>query len=246
VGGLAHYIEEAGVATTQISLVRIHTEAMAPPRALWVPFELGRPFGPPGNAAFQKNVITAALKLLEADSGPVIEDYPDDAPAHKGEQEGWVCPINISLPAEELSGADAIEAALRDEVGQLASWYDRALAKREGRTTFGVSGLEIDDIVKLVADLFREGTSTSPQSDLKLSEALKLGAEDLKAFYTEAASAQPGDASSKQLNDWYWGETKVGETLIKLRTICAEDEDPAMQLLGNVLLVPTNQRHRGA
>jgi hypothetical protein len=246
VGGLAHYIEEAGVATTQISLVRIHTEAIQPPRALWVPFELGRPFGTPDKPDFQKRILTAALKLLEADSGPLLEDYPEDAPAHQGEEEGWTCPINISLPAEELSGADAIEAALKDEVGQLSAWYDRALEKRGGRTTVGVSGLEIDQIVKLVADLFRKGTPDSPSDDLSLTDAIKLGTEDLKAFYTEAASAQPGDAAGAQLVDWYWGDTTAGETILKLRTICAEDDDPKMQLLGNVLLVPTTQRHRGA
>lgn len=243
-GGLAHTIEEAGVPTTQISLVRIHTAAMQPPRALWVPFELGRPFGPPDNADFQKNVVVAALKLLERDAGPVLEDYPIDAPPHQGEQEGWTCPINLSLPKSELSGAAAVEAALRDEVGQLSSWYDRALEKRGGRTTVGVSGLEIDDIVKLVAGLFGDEMPASPRADLTLSQAIKLGTEDLKAFYTEAASAQPGDASGAQLTDWYWGETKAGETLLKLRTICVESDDPAMQLLGNVLLVPSRQRHR--
>ena len=245
-GGLAHTIEEAGVATTQISLVRIHTEAIQPPRALWVPFDLGRPFGPPDNAAFQKKVVTIALKLLEADAGPVLEDYPEDTPPHQGEQEGWTCPINISLPKEKLSGADAVEAALKDEVGQLASWYDRALEKRGGRTTVGVSGLEIDEIVKLVASLFGDSPPASPRDDLTLMDALKLGTEDLKAFYTEAASAQPGDASGAQLMDWYWGETKTGETVLKLRTICAKNDDPMMQLLGNILLVPTTQLKRSA
>ena len=241
-GGLAHYIEEAGVATTQISLVRIHTEAMAPPRALWVPFPLGQPFGTPNQAEFQKKVIVAALKLLEADAGPLLEDYPEDAPKHQGEEEGWTCPINISLPSEELTGADAIEAALKDEVEQLSTWYDRALEKRHGRTTVGVSGLEIDQIVTMVANLFREATPPNPSDSLSLPEAIKLGTEDLKAFYTEAASAQPGDASGRQLINWYWDQTKAGETLLKLREICAAHDDPGMQLLGNVLLVPTTHR----
>ena len=73
-------MEEEGLPTTQISLVREHTEKIKPPRALWVPFELGRPLGPPNDAAFQKRVLIAALKLLEASGGPVLEDYPEDAP----------------------------------------------------------------------------------------------------------------------------------------------------------------------
>ena len=60
-GGLAHYLEDEGVATTQISLIREHSEAMKPPRALWVPFELGRPLGAPSDAAFQRRVQRRAI-----------------------------------------------------------------------------------------------------------------------------------------------------------------------------------------
>jgi tripartite-type tricarboxylate transporter receptor subunit TctC len=38
VGALGRWFEEEGIPTTQISLVREHTEAIQPPRALWVPF----------------------------------------------------------------------------------------------------------------------------------------------------------------------------------------------------------------
>ena len=82
-GALGHYLEAEGIATTQISLVREHTEALAPPRALWVPFMLGRPFGAPGNPGFQRKVLLAALGLLERHSdsgGPVLEDFQEDAP----------------------------------------------------------------------------------------------------------------------------------------------------------------------
>ena len=78
---LAHYLEEEGLATVAISLIRPQTEKTKPPRALWVPFELGRPFGPPSDAVFQLRVVLAALKLLERQDGPVlIEDFPDDDP----------------------------------------------------------------------------------------------------------------------------------------------------------------------
>ena len=33
-GGLAHTLEDEGIATTQISLIRLHTEKIKPPRAL--------------------------------------------------------------------------------------------------------------------------------------------------------------------------------------------------------------------
>ena len=81
---LGHYLEEEGIPTVAISLIRAQTEKTKPPRALWVPFELGRPFGPPSNAAFQKRVILAALRLLERERGPVIiEDFPEDYPGER-------------------------------------------------------------------------------------------------------------------------------------------------------------------
>ena len=61
VGGLAHYFEDEGLSTTQISLIRVHTERIQPPRALWVPFDLGRPIGAPDNPDFQTRVVRAAL-----------------------------------------------------------------------------------------------------------------------------------------------------------------------------------------
>ena len=49
---------------------------MQPPRALWVTFQLGRPLGAPDDPALQTRVLRATLRLLEAKSGPVLEDYP--------------------------------------------------------------------------------------------------------------------------------------------------------------------------
>ena len=97
---LGHYLEEAGIASVAISLIRPQTENTRPPRALWVPFELGRPFGPPGDPAFQKRVLLTALRLLERNDGPVlIEDFPDDDPRARPDP-AWRPP----LPETEADG----------------------------------------------------------------------------------------------------------------------------------------------
>ena len=78
---LGHYLEEDGIATVAIALIRPQAENTRPPRALWVPFELGRPFGPPSDAAFQKRVLVAALGMLVDGGGPVrITNFPEDDP----------------------------------------------------------------------------------------------------------------------------------------------------------------------
>mgnify|MGYP003335126148 CR=1 FL=1 len=80
-GALGHYLEQGGIATTAISLIREHTEAIRPPRALWVPFELGRPFAVPHDAAFQRRVLIAVLRLLEAGATLRVCGVPDGSEA---------------------------------------------------------------------------------------------------------------------------------------------------------------------
>ena len=78
---LSYFLERESIMTTGISLVRENSESMKPPRALWVPFPLGRPLGKAGDAAFQQKVIMSALELLNRSEGPILEDFHYDVPA---------------------------------------------------------------------------------------------------------------------------------------------------------------------
>lgn len=238
-GALGHYLEDEGLATTQISLVRPHTERIRPPRALWVPFELGRPVGAPNDAAFQRRVLVAALELLDRESGPVLEDFPDDAPAALPieEEEGWACPISLApLPEAEKNG---LGAALKHEIKLLQPWYDLSVEKR-GRTTVGASGLEIAAICNFIAVFLNGGQPESPRDDLTVGETLKLAVEDLRAYYFESAAAQPGRAraSSADVREWFWKETAAGKTFWALQPICAASDDAMMQAMANYILIP--------
>src|SRR3954465_10073527 len=98
VSALGHYLEDEGVATVAIALIRPQAENTKPPRALWVPFELGRPLGPPSDPAFQKRVLLAALGLLERHDGPVLlTDFPDDDPCEAPDP-AWRPPIVTRAP----------------------------------------------------------------------------------------------------------------------------------------------------
>ena len=117
---LGHYLEAEGLPTTQISLVRMHTEVIQPPRALWVPFDLGRPFGTSGEAAFQRRVISAVLALFERESGPVLEDFPEDAPGEALlDAEGWSCPVALGAPPPVDAKVGSLKAALLREFHKL-------------------------------------------------------------------------------------------------------------------------------
>ncbi len=242
-GALAYYLESEGIATAGISLVRDNTERMRPPRFLWVPFELGRPFGAPNDPAFQTKVLRAVLALLERDDGPVIlEDFPEDAPAATEEEmAGWTCPVN--LPKPQVSDAPARLAAIRAEIGQLAPWYALALENR-GRSTFGLCDLEIDGVAEFLHG-FLDGLPGNPKPEISLGESLRLACEDLRSWYLEAATARPGgSAASRALADWFWGETAAGALLLALHPVCRKSPDAGVRHVAASQLVPRIQQHR--
>lgn len=243
-GALAHYLEREGLATTQISLIREHTVTIKPPRALWVPFELGRPFGPPNDIPFQTKVVTAALKLLEVTHGPVLADFPDDEPESASRNGQFVCPVSFApLPADK----DPINRMLeefKNEAANMKGWYDLALKKR-GRTTAGISGLSLEEIEQFFAAFIGGRQDTGPHAEVPVTTALRMAAEDLKAIYCEGLTAQPGDpGNSGAIADWFWSETVAAQVINTIRKICLGLPDNEFQLLGKLLLVPRRQLHR--
>lgn len=235
---LGHYLEAEGLPTASISLVRLHTEKMAPPRALWVPFELGRPLGAPGDVAFQTRVLNATLALFAAPNGPVLEDFADDAP-DAADVEGWACPIALPEPEQE----NTMARRLGNEITGLGSWYSLATSRR-GRTTFGVAGLPIADLADFLVSYLQGEEPKVPHPEMTPAAFLKLATEDIKAYYMEAVGAQPGMASSRQLYNWFWDRTEAGACFLALQQHCLQQDDAELQRLAKVLLVPSVQRER--
>ncbi len=231
---LGHYLEEEGIATVAISLIRRQTENTKPPRALWVPFELGRPFGPPRNPAFQKRVILAALRLLEREIEPVIiEDFPDDDPRAQPDP-GWHPP---PVPEAAADGSrEALAARLEVEIPLLRAAHEY-WAAQHGRTTVGLSGLAIADCGRYVADWVRGKAPPSPRQGFSDILMLRFAVDDLKAYYLEAAAAGSAKPSSRQLGDWLWNDTAAGAAIIALRAIgLASEDDRLKAVLGNFMV----------
>ena len=243
VGAFAHYLEEEGLATTQISLVRPHTEQIRPPRALWVPFELGRPLGVPNDAAFQTRVLMACLTLLGADSGPVLEDYSEDVPAAlqstAEDMQGMVCEIDLAPPPTDVS--DLVQALL-DEIVRVRPWYDMAL-RENGRTTVGASQLAVEQAARFLAGFVETPTAPVPRDDIEVGALLKLVCEDLKAFYSESTTVQPGMDTSLAVEHWLWNETVLGRVMWTFREANTDNPDPYIQYLARRQVVPDRQVH---
>ncbi|HZY55674.1 MAG TPA: hypothetical protein VFE73_20625 [Reyranella sp.] len=205
--------------------MREHTEIVRPPRALWVTFELGRPLGIPDDPPFQRRVAKAALDLLARTDGPILADYPEDVP-EVTDFSGWACPINLAP-----SQTDSLAA----EIDRLATWYDQSVA-RQGRTTVGVSGLDMPDAGALV--------NRALAGDLPEAQPLKEAIDDLRAYYLEAASAFPDPGTSATRKKWFWDETQLAKAILSLQPKLAQSTDPQHKILANLTLIPATERHR--
>lgn len=237
-------MESAGIATTQISLIREHTEIIKPPRALWVSFPLGRPFGNPQDPKFQRDVIKHALSLLEYSTGPVFEDYPHDAVESKSVQVQIACPVNFAAPTGELTNQDDLFLKFRNEYSSMQTWHNLACEKRN-RSILGVSSLTPDEIGDLFCNFISgniEGTSIDGK---QLSDILRMASEDLKTCYFEGLSAQPGKSMDGTVfTNWFWGETHAAILINEVRKTCLQYAENDMVLAGQLLLIPRNQLYR--
>ena len=214
---------------------------MGPPRALWVPFPLGRPLGVADDPVFQLDVMRASLAMLATATEPTIEDYPIEAP--EAGPEAWACPLNLAVESD-----DTLSSRLLAEVGRLRPWAAETRRTR-GRTFFGLSGAtadQVDEVAAVLAEVAESGNVDGrPDGGIEWAHEmpflLRHLAEDLRSFYHEAIAAQPGETPPNHdaLNAWIFGGTVLGEVLIELGDhLTAAGGDNPMALLVRNFIIP--------
>lgn len=228
-------IESRGVATVVVGLVRPHMEKTKPPRGLWVPFPLGRPFGEPENPAFQRRVLMAALELLERSSGPVVlEDFPEDAPSMR-DTAGWGLQVVLPPPPSPLpSHAGDWVSGLAAEIEKVRPLWEAA-QHRVGRTMVGNSRLTPEAWAPFAVQFLLGEIPESPIAGLSSALVVRYVADDLKTLYAEAIGPQP---SSNQINQWFWNETLAGAFLRALRTAAIASPHNGFNIAGSRFIVP--------
>jgi len=221
---LARALEANGIATTSISLVREHTAKIKPPRALFVPFPFGHAFGRPDDAALQHRVLAAALELLDAPSGPVLRDFPDDA--EPGDQPP------VPRQASTIAPSASVPADAAAEASAMCERHTQWLAKSGGRTAFGLSRVPAERFADVAR--FLERFAAGEDADMTERPAatprpafVRWCADDLKTLYFEGYLASAPDAGGDEIAQWFWGETAAGQLLRRVRDRLDASDDPA-------------------
>lgn len=223
---LARCFEEAGIVTTGIVLVKEHAQRTKPPRMLWVPYAFGNALGRPGDPLLQHQVLKAAFDLLNADAGPVLEEFADDA----------------AMPAPLLQASEAARSGAdqglnpADELTALRPYYERWVANNGGRTAVGVSGVPQRRFRGVVR--FLEAYAAGEDADapgrpegVGVPQFIRYCVDDLKAFYYEARMEQRPGAPDSEIHEWYWGETAMSALIVRLAEVMGRSEDPAVKAI---------------
>lgn len=211
-------MEEAGLVTVSISLVREHTESLKPPRALWVPFPFGLPLGHPDDVMEQRAVLDAVFAMLDEPDVPVLRDFAGDlAPDETG----------TSIQAAAVDAAPVV-LDLADEVTMMRRYWEQ-WTDRSGRTAVGVSNVapvKFRGVVRFLEEFVKGEPRFLPeQGQTPLPLFVRYCTDDLRALYLEARLVMHPGESQADTQRWFWGETTLGSFLRTLRDVMNSSED---------------------
>lgn len=173
-----------------------------------------------------------------------MEDFPEDEPENN-EITVLSCPVRYDSDTTEDRDKDPLLKAFRREMTAMRTWYDTAVSKRK-RTTVGISGITLEELPDFIYAFTKGETPQYSRREYAPGYMLKLAAEDLKSYYIEAVTAQPGqeNASARALQDWFWDETEAGKVLLAVKKACEASTDKMMNMMGAHFLVPGDVARR--
>ncbi len=227
-GTLASVLEEAGIATVALSLIRQQVETTRPPRALHCHFPLGRPLGRPADPAFQTRVLRSALDLLGEQGGPVLVDFDEVV------EDDSAAPLACAIPPADAGDVHPAEA----EAGGLLPAWRRSL-EEHGRTTVGkvVPAEEVPAVVGLFARI----ADGEDWKEVGLPGDPTKVAADVRNFYEEAAlSLSDGVPGARQAESWFVDHTAAGDVVQRARL---EMKDQGAGFYFWYYLLPLSQHH---
>ena len=207
------------MSTTGVAFVKEHAAKVKPPRMLWVPFGFGNALGRADDPDLQHRVLGAALELLERPAGPVLEEFPDDTAPE------------ILFHASAAPAGDGPPLSPADELTGLRHYYERWVARHDGRTSVGLCGVpqrRFRGVVRFL-EAYADGQDRDIESrpeGVPLAQYIRFCVDDLKAFYYEARMEQRPSADGDQLHEWFWSETALAKLVVRVAERMEASDDP--------------------
>ena len=190
---------------------------------LAVPFFFGNALGKGDNPEYQRQILQATFDLLDRESGPVLEQLPDN-----------MVPDILMQGSETENESEEKGLNAADELTSLRAYYEQWTESHGGRTAVGASSIPQRRFRGVVR--FLEGYINREETDMKerpedstVPQFIRHCINDLKAFYYEARMAQRPDGADRDIHDWFWSDTAMGALAMSLAQRMRDDEDPETQ-----------------
>ena len=197
-----------------LALIRDHVERLKPPRALYVPFPLGRPLGKPDDPPFQRSVIEAALALTTEQEGPVLVDFPIEV------ADGAAEPLSCPLPPREHA---ELPAAVDEALGLRAAY--RCNLETSGRTLVG-RAISADEVTRAI-EAFIAIAGGESWKEQGLQGHPLLWSRDITSYYEEAAASLADHVpAARAAETWFYQKTEAGKVLLEARAKLKEAGEP--------------------
>ena len=103
----------------------------------------------------------------------------------------------------------------------------------------GVNGQSISDAARFAAAFYDE--IPVDESGRAPSQAFKDAFTDIMAYYSEAGTAQPGQHSSRDAQQWFWHETVAGSFFLDLREKFMSCDDERLKFIAARVMLPKTQ-----
>ncbi|MFW5909057.1 MAG: hypothetical protein ACOCR8_05415 [Desulfosalsimonas sp.] len=148
--------------------------------------------------------------------------------------------MSFSPSAREETDLEKLISAFKQELEELRPWYDLGRQER-GRTA--MADFDPETAADILCKYLSGKNAEIPVQDMSQAVALRLEAQDLKAFYFEAVISRPGARvpESREFADWYWNQTAAGFVLKDIQKKCLNEQDKELKMTGKIFLVPMAQ-----
>jgi hypothetical protein len=118
---------------------------------------------------------------------------------------------------------------LTREFGELMPWYELGRRRRGGRTLVGVAPQSPEiNLQSLAAHL----DSGELPTDINW---LKRAIEDIRIYYIEAMTAQPGNYDSAAIHSQFWQESSFGAAILSLYRRFQNSDDDRLKMIARIL-----------